>query len=71
MRQLAAAQPEGAAQTAFLLTLLVLERQLERPENRAGIEPTGHKPFAALASRALEWLDEIEATAPGKTQRPE
>jgi hypothetical protein len=71
MQLLAEAEPEGAAQLAALLVLRVLERQLERPAEREGIEPRGHKPFAALASRALEWLDEIEATAPSKTQRPE
>jgi hypothetical protein len=70
MRRLASDNPEGAAQLAFLVSLLVLERQLPKPVRNEGIEPIARKPFAALASRALEWLDEIEVTAPGKTERP-
>lgn len=70
MRRLAAAHPEGAAQLAYLLSLYALERQLQESARTTGIEPVNRKPFAALASRALEWLDEVEATTPGKTERP-
>lgn len=69
LRVLALASEEGAAQLSYLLAVLVLERQLERPAMGEGIDPTVEKPFAALASRSLEWLDEVEAKAPGKTQR--
>ena len=70
-RTLAAASQEGAAQLFYLIVGFALERQLERPAMSEGIEPTPEKPYAALASRALEWLDEVEAKAPGKTQKPE
>jgi hypothetical protein len=70
MRRLASAYPEGAAQVCYLLSIFALERQLPRPVRNEGIEPIDRKPFAALASRALEWLDEVEAKAPGKTEPP-
>jgi hypothetical protein len=69
-RELVSGSREGAAQFCYLISLLVLERTLPHLAQSGDIEPKSDKPFAALASRALEWLDEVEKKAPGKTMPP-
>ncbi len=69
MRDLAAADPEGAAQLFHACVLLVFERFHVSPDIGGEIEPTPDKPYSALAYRALRWLDELEKRAPGRTRR--
>ncbi|MBE7158752.1 MAG: hypothetical protein INR62_10020 [Rhodospirillales bacterium] len=62
--------PEGASQFVFLVSIRSLERLvLCRAKQKPDSAVIAHKPFAILASTALQWMDEIEIQSPGKTTR--
>ena len=67
MKSLVAAFSEGASQFAYVMLVTAYGMLPRHREIPLGVEPLEAKPYAALAFRGLEWLDDIEARSPGRT----
>ena len=67
MKSLVDAFSEGASQFAYVMLVTAFGMLPRHREIPLGVEPLEAKPYAALAFRAQEWLDDIEAGSPGKT----
>lgn len=60
---------EGAAQFAYLASVYSARSILLYPGKNETLAQESRKQFSLLASCVLDWLDEVEAQAPGKTRR--
>jgi hypothetical protein len=67
LKALVEAYEEGAAQFGYVIHVTGFAMLPTHREIPLGVEPLAEKPFSALAFRALEWLDDIEANNPGMT----
>lgn len=67
LKSLVQASADGAAEFAFLVSILGYEKLVGHPKGHPDNEAIPHKPFAILACVTLGWLDEVEALTPGKT----